>query len=1500
MKKTGRARQVLAIVLAGMLAMGSVSGPVFGAETGETAAETAAAVDEYDTDSFNADGEGLFSVEEASSEENEGEAEPGTAAGQEASSEDGGIYTETDSTDFVTGNEETAENGSDTSDNSIDRFIIALDANGGVFVNEWDDILNESVERAEFINKAIPAGEAVTTVPVWEQEDAAAVFLGWSLEPDGEPVSAADEEFFPEDNCTLFALWQIEETSAIDEQENASTDTGVEMPSQEESQEETQEDIHEETQEENLEGTQEELQEELQEETQEDIQDGTQEELREENPAEYSTEGETASEDGSQEQAEQAEGAQEDSPAQEELQENKESPGKGAESLTGNNESLPDDQTVIEDKGEEKDEVSTDAMNSAVDEYSPEDFESNSVPIFTGVNNIDVLVNGESLYKFIPEEDDIYTFYSEGEYDTRAFLYSEVEGGMYELESDDDSGENNNFSISYELEKDCVYYLNVAFYHSESEDEPRAVKLKVAMENCSNHSPVEGSAVVTEATCTEGGFTTYVCSICLKEYKADFTEPLGHQYNNDGICDVCGAESPYRVLKTELKVDENGSYSVEVMFNAAADCFVRVQIFQEEGMDPVIEETKELSSSEHTVQVPVDSAKLPDTFIIKAFLEDEGGNRILSNVLVNDLYLNPEITDLIGVNPEDYDQNRTISFDDGSFGVFTEGTVIIHGNSSKNILEEDGAAYILQQPDGEADRLKSDCNMVYYYEDEIITAVHVDSAVKSSDGSVVINGSDPVMTELFQYLKIDTVMDSSQCEMDFSDLPEGVSYVGSSTRSSIHGQEENTSQDNMEGEETVSSPAMMAFGLDDVFSEGFETSVGTTLKYSVNWYKHGNVSVDETISLGLQFPVKYYIADGKQTLQTGVDSVLSVSLTVSGKAELKIPLGKFNIPLMDGLFMLKAQPSFVGSLSGKITARQDVMGSVLTQADEKGTRVVSRRSDGTPVRVTADGKLFLGISVESELAFLAKIRLASLKNTVGASLEASYATAIPVNKQKEGDHICQHCVKGTGQLTLENEAVVNLFVTELKVTEKIVIKSIESYFSLDHWKGGLGECPYKKGKIINGDEGASDDRYYSEDIQGNAYSCRINEDGTLTITGVDIMEDNFIFPTALTCYREYYNDDGELIKVYVGKFNVTEIDIHGGCEGVVVTVPAGISRIREMYISAEKLILAESVAIDGEAFINYYNNSSIRELVITEVSGLPDEQKEIPERAFAFLRELTSVQLPEDLKRIGKEAFAYCDELTDISMPEGLESIGDEAFFDCENLKNITLPEGLERIGTRAFSGCRSFTEICIPESVISVGDDVFENSGLRKITIGKNSPIAGLGLGRCTYLNEVVLSEGRTEIDDYAFSVCDKLTNLKIPESVEYIGRNAFNYCNGLTEVVIPDGVKEIGYYAFDDCRNIKRMVFGKNVQIRVDSWCKDYDDQGLINTLESVEFSEGRKSIDIGAFNACAALKEVKLPESLEELEWYCFRGCSSLEKIILPEGVKTIGPDVFAGCS
>ena len=50
-----------------------------------------------------------------------------------------------------------------------------------------------------------------------------------------------------------------------------------------------------------------------------------------------------------------------------------------------------------------------------------------------------------------------------------------------------------------------------------------------------NHSY---TSVTIPATCTEGGWTTYTCTICGDEYEADFTDPTGHSYEN-GTCTKC-------------------------------------------------------------------------------------------------------------------------------------------------------------------------------------------------------------------------------------------------------------------------------------------------------------------------------------------------------------------------------------------------------------------------------------------------------------------------------------------------------------------------------------------------------------------------------------------------------------------------------------------------------------------------------------------------------------------------------------------------------------------------------------------------------------------------------------------------------------------------------------------------------------------------------------------------------------------------------------------------
>ena len=70
---------------------------------------------------------------------------------------------------------------------------------------------------------------------------------------------------------------------------------------------------------------------------------------------------------------------------------------------------------------------------------------------------------------------------------------------------------------------------------------------------------------MTAPTCTEGGYTTYTCSRCGDSYVSDYTDALGHAWNDDEIianptctgdgvvvftCTVCGKEHSERLLAT--------------------------------------------------------------------------------------------------------------------------------------------------------------------------------------------------------------------------------------------------------------------------------------------------------------------------------------------------------------------------------------------------------------------------------------------------------------------------------------------------------------------------------------------------------------------------------------------------------------------------------------------------------------------------------------------------------------------------------------------------------------------------------------------------------------------------------------------------------------------------------------------------------------------------------------------------------------------------------------
>ncbi|WP_034101012.1 leucine-rich repeat domain-containing protein [Flavobacterium psychrophilum] len=73
-----------------------------------------------------------------------------------------------------------------------------------------------------------------------------------------------------------------------------------------------------------------------------------------------------------------------------------------------------------------------------------------------------------------------------------------------------------------------------------------------------------------------------------------------------------------------------------------------------------------------------------------------------------------------------------------------------------------------------------------------------------------------------------------------------------------------------------------------------------------------------------------------------------------------------------------------------------------------------------------------------------------------------------------------------------------------------------------------------------------------------------------------------------------------------------------------------------------------------------------------------------------------------------------------------------------------------------------------------------------------------------CNGLTSVSIPNSVTAIKDYAFGSCSGLTSVTIPNSATTIGDGSFQDCSGLTSVTIPNSVTTIGNGAFFNCSGL------------------------------------------------------------------------------------------------
>ena len=154
---------------------------------------------------------------------------------------------------------------------------------------------------------------------------------------------------------------------------------------------------------------------------------------------------------------------------------------------------------------------------------------------------------------------------------------------------------------------------------------------------------------------------------------------------------------------------------------------------------------------------------------------------------------------------------------------------------------------------------------------------------------------------------------------------------------------------------------------------------------------------------------------------------------------------------------------------------------------------------------------------------------------------------------------------------------------------------------------------------------------------------------------------------------------------------------------------------------------------------------------------------------------------------------------------------------------------------------------------------------------------------------------------------------SIVIPESVTYegntysvtsIGDYAFNVCNGLTEVTIPNSVTSIGTSSFYGCSSLEKIT--------VESGNPNYDSRENCNAIiktNSNELIAGCKttiipssvtSIGQSAFGGCTSLTELTIPSSVTSIGFMAFGACSGLTEVTIPGIVTSIGNYAFGLCS
>lgn len=289
------------------------------------------------------------------------------------------------------------------------------------------------------------------------------------------------------------------------------------------------------------------------------------------------------------------------------------------------------------------------------------------------------------------------------------------------------------------------------------------------------------------------------------------------------------------------------------------------------------------------------------------------------------------------------------------------------------------------------------------------------------------------------------------------------------------------------------------------------------------------------------------------------------------------------------------------------------------------------------------------------------------------------------------------------------------------ITPRLKIENDYWYVSYDEgatWIE-LGRATGEDGS--NGIDGVDGDSIFSSVTQDDEYVYFNLADGTM-ITLPKHDKENIQFEDlqvkAICCKNWDTNNDGELS--YAEAATVTDI-------GTVF------ESNKEIIAFTEFKYFTGVTSLSNKAFYKCKNlwKITLPESITQIETGSIDGSSINGFDGYGAFAEtiITCIALPKALKSIGNGAFAYCRNLKSIEFNDELNEIGSYAFYDCDSLIDLTIDKNVVSIGRAAFSNCSSLISVTIGNSVSEIGEYAFDCAKLSSVYCSAVTPPIGYSM---------------------------------------------------------------------------------------------------------------------------------------------------------------------------